>query len=220
MLKKVLCSLFGLFTLINISSTQAQTIELLAGNTLNGAMNGVILGGAVMGLTNDTEFDALRIGLGAGTLYGVGVGGYDLVSGSGGEILVSGLFNDGNNSSVIVLLDTFYGAATGSIIVTAVMLVANEPVLDGLQYGASIGAWAGFGFGLLDTFLLAERINYASPIASVPQNANGLIGMRFENGSSLGFVNPSLIRHMDFSKSELSSTIRGNLELVNLRVNF
>ena len=37
------------------------------------------------------------------------------------------------------------------------MLVANEPLVQGLQYGAGAGAIAGFGFGLFETFVLADR---------------------------------------------------------------
>jgi uncharacterized membrane protein len=221
MKKLIFCILAVLISFGSVKESEAQTIEILAGNTLNGAMNGVILGGAVMGLTNDTEFHALRIGLGLGTLYGIGMGGYDLVQGGGTEILVSGLFNDGSNSSIIVLLDTFYGAAAGSVIATSVMLVANEPIVDGLQYGASVGAWVGFGFGIFDTFVLAKKTS--SPMAStfIPdQNASGLIGMGFENGSSLGFINPSLIQKLELSESDISSSINGNLELVNFRFNF
>ena len=72
-------------------------------------------------------------------------------------MIVSGTFNDGNNSTIIVLLDTFYGAAAGAVVATSVMLVANEPLVQGLQYGAGAGAIAGFGFGLFDTFVLADR---------------------------------------------------------------
>ena len=71
--------------------------------------------------------------------------------------IVSGIFNDGRNSTIIVLLDTFYGAAAGAVVATSVMLVANEPLVQGLQYGAGAGAIAGFGFGLFDTFVLADR---------------------------------------------------------------
>ena len=97
------------------------------------------------------------MGLGLGTLYGLGVGAYDLLKTGGNPTVVSGIFNDGNNSTIIVLLDTFYGAAAGAVVATSVMLVANEPLVQGLQYGAGAGAIAGFGFGLFDTFVLANR---------------------------------------------------------------
>jgi len=135
----------------------AQTINTLGENTINGALTGTLLGGASMALTNDTDFYPLRVGLGLGTLYGLGVGAYDLLKTGANPVIVSGTFNDGNNSTIIVLLDTFYGAAAGAVVATSVMLVANEPLVQGLQYGAGAGAIAGFGFGLFDTFVLADR---------------------------------------------------------------
>tara|TARA_R110002124_G_scaffold135815_1_gene298828 strand:- start:6037 stop:6699 length:663 start_codon:yes stop_codon:yes gene_type:complete len=201
-------------------SAQAQTVELLAGNTLNGAVQGTLLGGAVMALSNSDDFAALRIGVGLGTLYGIGMGAYDITSGGGQEVVVSGLFNDGNNSSIIVLLDTFYGAALGSIVVVAVTLVANEPIVSGLQYGAGIGAWAGFGFGIFDTFVLAERTFAPVAIASANNKASGLIGMSFENNSSFGFINPTLIRTSQVTTNDFTSTIQPAVEMVNFRINF
>lgn len=222
MKKIIFCILAVVISLHTASESKAQTVEIMAGNTLNGAMNGVVLGGAVMGITNDTEFHALRVGLGLGTLYGIGMGGYDIVQGGGGEVLINGLFNDGSNSSIIVLLDTFYGAAAGSVITTAIMLVANEPILDGLQYGASIGAWAGFGFGIFDTFILANRTSSPSPIAfAAPvQTADGVVGLGFKNGTSFGFLNPALTQQVELSSHEFSATLRANLEVVNFRFNF
>lgn len=142
---------------IQPSKATAQTINTLGENTLNGALTGTLLGGASMALTNDTDFYILQIGLGLGTLYGLGVGAYDLLQTGGNPGIVSGIFNDGRNSTIIVLLDTFYGAAAGAVVATSVMLVANEPLVQGLQYGAGAGAIAGFGFGLFDTFVLADR---------------------------------------------------------------
>jgi len=135
----------------------AQTINTLGENTLNGALTGTLLGGASMALTNDTDFYPLQVGLGLGTLYGLGIGAFDLLKTGGNPTVVSGIFNNGNNSTIIVLLDTFYGAAAGAVVATSVMLVANEPLVQGLQYGAGAGAIAGFGFGLFDTFVLANR---------------------------------------------------------------
>lgn len=208
------------FGLSSFTSIKAQTVELLAGNTLNGAVQGTLLGGATMALSSSEDFAALRVGVGLGTLYGIGMGGYDITSGSGQEVLVSGLFNDGNNSSIIVLLDTFYGAALGSVAVVAVALVANEPIVSGLQYGAGIGAWAGFGFGIFDTFVLAERTFAPVSIAQVNTKASGLIGMSFENNSSFGFLNPTLITTKNISDHDLTASIKPAVEMVNFRVNF
>jgi hypothetical protein len=50
-----------------------------------------------------------------------------------------------------------YGAAGGAVLGSAVMLIQNKPIVEGLQYGGSAGVWAGFGVGLIDAFLLSER---------------------------------------------------------------
>ncbi len=216
----IICSA-ALFLSIFTYQSKAQTVELLAGNTLNGAMNGTILGGASMALANSDDFYPLQVGLGLGTLYGIGMGGYDIVQGQGQEILVSGLFNDGSNSSIIVLLDTFYGAAAGAVVVTSIMLVANEPLVDGLQYGAGIGAWVGFGFGVFDTFFLAKRTS--ASIASLPvpsNNASGIVGVDFENGTSLGLIQPSLFQSLDFTSYDINLNVQAKIDLVNFRINF
>lgn len=209
-----------IIALFPFRNSEAQTVELLAGNTLNGAVQGTILGGATMALSDSDDFSALRIGVGMGTLYGVGMGAYDITTGGGQEVLVSGLFNDANNSSIIVLLDTFYGAALGSVVVVAVTLVANEPIVSGLQYGAGIGAWAGFGFGIFDTFVLAERTFAPVAVANVNNSASGLVGMSFDNNSSFGFLNPTLIRTSQLSNTGFSSSIKPAVEMVNFRLNF
>lgn len=148
-----------LFSLSPFQKTaSAQTVDLLGGNVLNGAVTGTFLGVGVMGLQNSDDFAPLRIGLGAGILGGAGIAVYDIATlPQGQQFYISGLFNDGNNSSIIVLLDTMYGAAGGAVLGTAVMLIQNKPIIDGLQYGGSAGVWAGFGLGLVDAFLLSER---------------------------------------------------------------
>ena len=211
-------SLFICLLVFSSKNTEAQTVELLAGNTLNGALQGTILGGATMGLYNTSDFAYLRVGLGLGTLYGVGMGAYDVTVSGGRDLVVSGLFNDGNNSSIIVLLDTFYGAAVGSIIVTSVMLVANNPIKEGLQYGAAVGAWVGFGFGVFDTVMLAKRTTGPSIAAYTPvTNASGFLGLSFDNGTSLGFINPTLIQT---KSADFNSSISPAIDVMNLRVNF
>lgn len=219
-MKKVIIALiFSLTLLFGLKSVKGQSIELLAGNTLNGTANGALLGGAVMGLTNNPDFAPLRVGVGLGTLYGIGVGAYDISQTNGGSMIVTGTFNDGNNSSIIVLLDTFYGAAAGSVIASSVMLVANEPIVKGLQYGASAGAIAGFGFGIVDSFILSERI-IPGASASIPSRiADGLLALSFQEGKSIGFLSPSLIRSYELTGDQLTTKYRPAVNLLNLRIN-
>lgn len=219
-MKKVIIALiFSLTLLFGLKSVKGQSIELLAGNTLNGTANGALLGGAVMGLTNNPDFAPLRVGVGLGTLYGIGVGAYDISQTNGGSMIVTGTFNDGNNSSIIVLLDTFYGAAAGSVIASSVMLVANEPIVKGLQYGASAGAIAGFGFGIVDSFILSERI-IPGASASIPSRiADGLLALSFQEGKSIGFLSPSLISSYELTGDQLTTKYRPAVNLLNLRIN-
>lgn len=214
--------LIGVLTVILLSvytapSTKAQTIELLAGNTLNGAVNGTLLGGATMALTDNPDFDPLRIGLGLGTLYGIGAGALDISKSGGSPIVVSGIFNDGNNTSIIVLLDTFYGAAAGAVIASSVMLVADEPLVNGLQYGAGVGAWVGFGFGLIDAFALSEH-HVAEPVSqSQFESADGLFALNLKNGTSVGLISPSIFTSYN---SDFSRTYNPALQMVHLKLTF
>jgi hypothetical protein len=212
----LICSLFLLFS---TRTTQAQAIEIMGGNALNGAINGTILGGAIMGLTNNTSFTPIRVGLGTGILYGVGVGAYDVSTNDGNPIVVSGVFNDGYNSSIIVLIDTFYGAAAGAVVGTSVMLIAGQPLIDGLQYGSSAGAIVGFGFGLVDSFMLSERES-ASPSAGYSSNrdaASGIVSLQLNDNASLGFVSPSLI---DVYESETGFSLNSKLSVNMLNIKF
>lgn len=165
----------------------------------------------------------LRVGLGAGTLYGVGVGAYDVTTGEGNPIVVSGLFNDGYNSSIIVLLDTFYGAAAGAVVATSVMLIAGQPLIDGLQYGSSAGAIAGFGVGIVDAFVLSDREMDISSTAQIQPkyNADGFVSIRLNDNTSVGFVSPSAITRVNFSTSKLraSVSVDPTVNFLNIKVN-
>ncbi len=211
--------------------THSQSVQILSSNALNGAINGVVLGGAQMFLSdkkvnapfnkNLDDLYALQVGLGLGTLYGVGMGGYDVVSGEGREILVSGFFNDGDNSSIIVLMDTFYGAAGGGLIAMSLSLVSNEPLVDATKYGLGLGAFIGFGFGVIDTFIIAERSSEpVSMVYHTPQNAEGLASISFDNGTSIGLINPTITTSLELSTTNFSQVYRPSVDLINLRVNF
>lgn len=214
---------FGLLILSFGFSEQAkaQTIKVVGSNALNGTMNGVILGGATMALQNSDDFAPVRIGIGLGALYGIGIGVYDVTRTSSGEqLIVSGLFNDGTNTSIIVLLDTFYGAAAGAIIATSVTLIAKEPVLNGLQYGSSAGAWIGFGFGIFDAFVLSKKATNTQSYASSSKSVNGLITL--EDSSSkiqAGFLAPGYTTLTSINKKSIQLEHSFKLDVLNLRIN-
>lgn len=199
---------------------KAQSIELLGGSTLNGAMNGVLLGGATMALQNSNDFRPVEVGLGAGTLYGIGTGVYDMSQIDKGEqFYISGTFNDGTNSSILVLLDTIYGAAGGFVIGSSVTLIAKEPIEKGLQYGAGAGAWLGFGFGLIDAFALAERPNDLMAFAPSNQKVGGIISYANADESvQIGLVNPDFIQQKKISTATVESHYRPTLNMIELQV--
>ncbi|PKD43905.1 hypothetical protein [Rhodohalobacter barkolensis] len=215
-------SLLTLFLLlITISTSEkssAQTGQLLGGNVLNGALTGTALGAATMGLQNSSDFAPLRIGLGAGILAGAGVAVYDIVTlPQGQEFFISGMFNDGNNSSVIVLLDTFYGAAGGAILGSAVMLISNSPIVDGLQYGSGVGAWVGFGVGLFDSFIYAER--NSDFVSSNLMNRDSLIEYNSDQ-ISVGLIAPDIIAQKSLSTQELRYELTPALKMVSFKAQF
>lgn len=214
-----------------IVNVQAQSVQILGSNTLNGAINGVVLGGASMLMTNKKvnapfnknleDLYALQVGLGLGTLFGVGIGAYDVYSGEGRDMIVSGFFNDGNNSSIILLMDTFYGAAGGGLIAMSLSLVSNEPLIDATKYGLGLGAFIGFGFGIIDSFIIAERSN--EPLTfnySLPKNAEGLATVSFDNDTSIGLINPTLISNFESTNNGVVLAYRPAIELINVRLNF
>jgi len=202
--------------------TKAQSLELVGGNTLNGAMNGVVLGGATMALQNSDNLRPIRIGLGAGTLYGMGVGVYDVSrTKKGQQFYISGMFNDGENSSIIVLLDTFYGAAAGAVIATSVSLIIQKPIVDALQYGSGIGAWAGFGFGLFDAFMLSDGPNYSTQ-TSIPQhNVGGLLTYSNNQKSiHLGMLNPTVVSQKKITSNTISTDFGTAVNAIELQIDF
>lgn len=201
---------------------QAQSIELLGSSTLNGAMNGVLLGGATMALQNSNEYRPVEVGLGAGTLYGIGMGAYDMTQVDTGEqFYISGTFNDGTNRSILVLLDTIYGAAGGMVVGTSVTLIAQERIEKGLQYGAGAGAWLGFGFGLFDAFALSQRPDdlQASSMNS-KHSVGGIVSYRNANKSvEMGLINPEIIEQKTLSANRAVKSYQPTINVVELKVN-
>ena len=208
----------GYFTMNSYAQASSPTLQLAGGNVLNGTLTGTMLGAATMAINNDEDITPLRIGIGAGILGGFGVALYDIVTlPSGQEFYISGVFNDGRNSSVIVLLDTFYGAAGGAILGSAVTLISNEPVIEGIRLGSGIGAWAGFGFGLFDSFVLAERNR--DFMASSLLNRSSLLEM--ESGSlHVGLVSPALHKSLIVKPNALQMQTDPVINLFSLRKSF
>lgn len=219
-MKKVIF-VFVIAFIFNISvntDSKGQSIEIVGGNMLNGALTGSILGVATMGLQDDSGFGPLRIGLGSGILAGAGIAVYDITTlPQGQQLFISGTFNDGNNSSIIILLDTVYGASIGAALGAAVVLISNDSLLDGLQYGTSVGAWTGFGFGLIDSFILAERNR--DLISQSLNERNGIFSYK-NNGYELGLLKPELFAYTNLSGKNLSIDIQPAVSLISLKKSF
>lgn len=215
----ILIIIFSAALLFSTNSTiKAQSAQLIGGNMLNGAVTGSILGVATMGLQNSNDFTPLRIGLGAGVIGGTGIAIYDISTlPQGQQFYISGLFNDGTNSSIIILLDTLYGATVGAALGSAIMLIGNQSILDGLQYGTSAGAWAGFGFGLVDSFILAEK--NSDFVANRFSNQSSLLEIQGKH-QSLSLIQPDLIQFTKASENTLSSEVALSINLFSFKKSF
>ncbi len=218
-LSKVFLTFFAV-VLISFQPAKGQ-IKVFFGDLLNGAVNGLALGGATMALQNSDDTAPLRVGLGVGILYGAGVGIYDVTRTPKGQPLyISGTFNSGNNSTVIVLLDTFYGAAAGAALGAAVTLISGEEILKGLQYGAGAGAWIGFGFGLIDSFVLSEGPEELMAAANgPPSSVSGLI--RYSSPShrfNIGLLNPAVMSQYVVKGRTIQSQYSFGIEVINLNI--
>ena len=185
---------------------------------MNSAVTGTALGVAVMGLNNNSNLAPLRIGLGAGILAGAGLAIYDIATlPQGQQFFISGVFNDGANSSIIILLDTAYGAALGAAMGSAVVLITNSSFVDGVKYGASVGAWAGFGFGLIDSFSLAERNR--DFVSGLFNGRSSLFEIEGSN-TRLNFIEPGLFAYNEVSEPSIDYTVRPTINFLSVRGRF
>lgn len=198
-------------------TAESQVVRGLANNTFAGTVNGALLGGATMALSNNDHFAPIRFGVGLGTLAGMGIGIYDASINPSGY--VEGTFHTSSNSGYIILTDTFYGAAAGTVVGVAISLVGNKRVASGAQYGAGAGAWAGFTFGLADAFYLSYQTTGIDYFSSRQQNA-GLIQWQPGSRSHIGFLNPSVYAFPESGPQTLSVKGRFGVELANVSYRF
>ncbi len=181
--------LFGFLLIGLVSNLQAQAFKIIGTNTIMGAATGTSLGAATMLISGTDDWGALRVGFGAGTLAGLGLGVYDVSYSSG---YIDGYLTSASTTGQVIAMDTFYGAGTGAIVGFAISLIGNQDILEGLKVGGGYGAWAGFAFGLAETFLLGAgggSGGYGSSYMSA-QPVNGVIQYQTP-GFNVGFVAPS-----------------------------
>jgi hypothetical protein len=207
-MKKQLFTLLTLGVLLT-SGVHAQGLRSLAGNTLMGTANGTLLGLGAMALTDNAHAAPIRIGVGMGTLYGLGVGVYDVsVYEVGSGYRVQGMFNSAEYTSMIVLLDTFYGGVTGGVVGTAMALMVNKPLAKGLQYGAGAGVWAGFAFGLADAFYFSSA------------GAGSLMSLSVETSESttVSFLQPNIYASPIVSNGRMGITQDIGLDVAKVTI--
>ncbi len=201
-------SLIALIAIAITSRTaEAQSFRIVTINTFTGAVTGAGLGGATIALQNESEIDyyPLRFGVGLGTIMGLGTGFYDLSQATGGSgFYVDGFINSAGTSGTIILMDTFYGAATGAIVGTAVSLMTESRIVKGIQFGSGAGAWVGFAFGLVDAFALSSPDShdsfYDSFSANDPPGTGGLFQIHGNDYNySIAFINPLIFNTLDTS---------------------
>lgn len=215
-----------LITVLFVSAglLHGQSIKVVAGSTLAGATNGALVGLGVMGLNNDADLTPLRVGVGVGTLYGIGMGIYDITY-MGTDVdfyQVEGIFNTADNSSLIVLLDTFYGGVAGSLVGVAFSLIVNSPLSDGIRIGGGVGVIGGFAFGMIDALNYSHRTGDFDPNIASSRLAPGIINLSGFENFNIGLLNPT-ITSMPMHDN-ISGNIRANfsqtIELANVRIYF
>lgn len=191
------------------SGAHAQGLQSMATNTVMGTANGTLLGLGTMALLDNTSWTPIRIGIGVGTLYGLGVGVYDLsMYEIGAGYRVQGMFNAANYTSMIVLLDTFYGGVTGGVVGTAMALMVNKPLVEGLQYGSGVGVWAGFAFGLVDAFYFSNSGDGSLMSLSVDATES----------STISFLQPNLYTSPFISNGRMAITQEIGLDIAKVTI--
>ena len=195
-------------------TVQAQSLNVVAGNTLLGAATGAALGGAGMALANSNSHRPIMVGVGFGTLFGFGIGIYDAATIASGT-QITGFFNTSPFSGAIIFLDTLYGAGTGALLGMAISLIGDTRIIKGVQYGAGAGAFGGFLFGLYDAFYHAapgsggsgDFFDYAS-VPAAPQPVPGLVTL-----GSIGNAHFSALQPTVYGQTAI--TPNGNLTFVS-----
>ncbi|MCH8491467.1 MAG: hypothetical protein LAT81_16305, partial [Oceanicaulis sp.] len=138
-----------------------------------------------------------------------------------GFYYVEGLFNSTEYTSLIVLLDTFYGGVTGSVLGLAISLMADEHVGRYMMYGASAGSMAGFAFGLVDAFYFSTSTGSFSSNMQYRdyQHVDGMLVLR-NNSLNLGLIQPTVYETQNFSTGNALRDVQPGLQFAHLKLFF
>ncbi|TNE71097.1 hypothetical protein EP331_10295 [bacterium] len=194
-MRKLLFSALLVFGMI--TGLQAQAFKIIGTNTIMGAATGTTLGAATMLISGTDDWGAVRVGFGGGTLVGLGLGIYDVSYSSG---YIDGYLTSASTTGQVIAMDTFYGAATGSIVGFAISLIGNQDILEGIKVGGGYGAWAGFAFGLAETFFInvaggGSDSGYGSGSYMSSNSVNGFMQYH-SNGLNIGLIAPSTVNYV------------------------
>lgn len=208
--------LMGCFTV----TSQAQKLKTMASNTFNGAMTGGLLGGATMALQDSDDFAPARFGVGLGTLGGLAIGIHDVARTSEGEMyMIEGTFNRGDVTTIIILLDSIYGGATGALVGTAIQLMVNEPLVEGVQYGAGAGVWGGFLFGMIDAFYLSSHTTRMASAFSPSTRSNSTHWLSVQREQTrVTFLQPDMYSIKKMDSQQINRETGMSLSMVEVSV--
>jgi len=200
--------------------SQAQALKVVLSDTFIGTFNGALLGGGTMLLRNNSDLGPMRFGVGFGTLYGLGIGFYDMSKITPNTpYRVNGVVNTAGNSATLILADTFYGGATGTLVGMAVSLMANSQLDEGLRYGAGIGVWSGFAFGIVDALVISKS-KYQSKYGHyrLSDATPGIIKVQTGSQTDISFLNPDVIQVKSIRNQLPVASYKLAMNLVNVRV--
>ena len=220
MKKRILTLLLFVSFFTPFARCQAQALKVVLSDTFIGTFNGALLGGGTMLLRDNSDLGPMRFGVGFGTLYGLGMGFYDVSKFTpNAPYRVNGAFNTAGNSATLILADTFYGGATGTLVGMAVSLMANSKVTEGLRYGAGIGVWSGFAFGFVDALVISKS-KYQSKFGHyrLSDAASGIIKVQTNSNVGLSFLNPDVIQIRSFKNKVPVARYKLAMNVVNVRL--
>ncbi len=183
------------------NESKGQVMRDILINTGTGTLTGASLGGAVMLLNNDGNWAPMRVGVGTGTLFGVGIGFYDAYHiPRDDDYYIDAFFSSGSHRGSIILMDTFYGAATGALVGSAIGLISGtgSEILDGLRVGTATGAFIGASFGVFDAFIIGEPVpfdQYFNEYMGAAPSTSGIFSVDLNGTSTVEFIEPKLITY-------------------------
>ena len=202
---------------------QSQALKITAGNTAIGALNGALLGLGGMGLANDTDnLVPLRVGVGLGTLYGLGVGIYDVYQNNPtlGNPSNFGVFHTSEYLTMITLFDTMYGGATGSVVGMAVALIGGTSIKKGFTQGGSVGIFGGFVFGLADAFYLSKNRTGGFEDSDYSTSSDGFVTLSVRPNFQISFIQPQLSNYLVHEQGNIRQMNTTTLQLAHFKYRF